>query len=257
MLERLKRHPFDVVAHFRDVLVLTYAFPAGLLRPLLPAGLDLDVLDDAGGDLGFVAIALVQVERMRPTFVPRWLGQRFVLVGYRVFARFRDAEGKTRRGLKILESRTDRRLMVGMGNLLTHYNYRHAEIRWQRDDEALEVRLAEPGGEITLEVTARLDGEVPLPGSSPFRDWQQARRYAGPLPWTFDYDVARRAIVMIKGERAGWNPHAVAADVRVNRFFERSPFSGHPPRLASVFHLQDIDYCWRRGIWAPLGGAAS
>ena len=252
MLERLKAHPFDVIAKFRDVLVLTYAFPAELLRPLLPTGLELDTFDDAGAEIGFVAIALVQVEGMRPTFVPRWLGQRFVLVGYRIFARFRDPAATTRRGLRILESRTDRRLMAAMGNLLTHYNYRRAEIAWQRDDESLAVRLAEPNGEVTLDVTAQLKDEVPLPESSPFHDWQQARRYAGPLPWTFDYDAARHAIVMIKGERAGWHPRSVAAEVRVNRFFERSPFTGHPAVLASVFHLQDIDYCWRRGIFAPL-----
>jgi hypothetical protein len=257
MFERLKRHPFDVVAHFRDVLVLTYAFPAELLRPLLPIGLDLDTFDDAGDEVGFVAIALVRVERMRPAFVPRWLGQGFVLVGFRVFARFRDAAGKTRRGLRILESRTDRRLMAGMGNLLTHYNYKRADISWRRQDGTLDVRLAEPGGGVTLDVTAHLEGEVPLPGSSPFVDWQQARRYAGPLPWTFDYDAARHAIVMIKGEREGWTPRSVAAEVHTNRFFERAPFAGHSPTLASIFHLENIDYCWRRGIFSPLAQTAA
>jgi hypothetical protein len=257
MLERLKRHPFDVVAHFRDVLVLTYAFPAAILRPLLPLGLDLDTFTDAGDEVGFVAIALVRVERMRPAFLPSWLGQRFVLVGFRVFARFQDLTGRTRRGLRILESRTDRRLMAGLGNLLTHYNYKRADISWRREDDVLAVRLSEPRRGVTLEVAADLKAEVPLPDSSPFADWQQARRYAGPLPWTFDYDGARHAIVMIKGERVGWTPRSVAVEVRINRFFERAPFTNHPPKLASVFHLENIDYCWRRGIFSPLGQAVS
>jgi hypothetical protein len=32
----LRRHPFPVVAHFDTSLVLTYAFPARVLEPLLP-----------------------------------------------------------------------------------------------------------------------------------------------------------------------------------------------------------------------------
>src|SRR5262245_53258334 len=105
MLQRLKRHPFDVVAHFEDVLVLTYALPAADLQPLLPRGLELDVFDDGAERVGFVAIAMVSVRGMRPAFFPRWLGQRFILVGTRVFVRHRDAAGRTRRGLRILESR--------------------------------------------------------------------------------------------------------------------------------------------------------
>lgn len=252
MLQRLKRHPFDVVAHFEDVLVLTYAVPAGELRGLLPRGLELDVLDAGSDQVGFVAVAMVNVRGMRPAFLPRWLGQRFVLVGYRVFARHRDATGRTRRGLRILESRTDRRTLVAMGNLLTHYNYRRAEVDWKRTADGLEVRLSEPGNGVSLEVQARLDVEAPLPASSPFRDWHQARRFAGPLPWTFDYDASRNAVVMIEGEREGWTPRGVAADIRVNRFFERPDLAACHPVLASVFHLADVDYRWRRGILSPL-----
>jgi hypothetical protein len=202
--------------------------------------------------VGFVAVAMVSVRGMRPAFLPRWLGQRFVLVGYRVFACHRDATGRTRRGLHILESRTDRRTLVVLGNLLTHYNYRRAEVNWKRTSNRLEVRLSEPGVGVSLEVQARLDIETSLPASSPFRNWQQAKRFAGPLPWTFDYDAARHAIVMIKGERQGWTPRGVAADVRVNRFFERADLATCHPVLASAFHLTDIDYRWRRGVISPL-----
>ena len=252
MLQRLKRHPFDVVAHFEDVLVLTYAVPAGELRALLPRGLELDTLDAGLDQVGFVAIAMVSVRGMRPAFLPRWLGQRFVLVGYRVFARHRDAAGRTRRGLRILESRTDRRTLVALGNLLTHYNYRRAEVDWQRTADRLEVRLSEPGAGVSLEVQARLGVDAPLPTSSPFRNWQQARRFAGPLPWTFDYDAGRHAVVMIEGERQGWTPRGVAAEVRVNHFFERPDLAACHPVLASVFHLSDVDYRWRRGVLSPL-----
>jgi len=133
MFPALKRHPIPVVARFRRVLVLTYAFPQDLLRPLLPPGLELDTFHD----FGFVAVALVQTERLRPAFLPRWMGQDFFLSGYRIFARFTTSSGRTLRGLRILRSDTDKPLMAFFGNLLTHYNYQpfylsNIDYRWNR-----------------------------------------------------------------------------------------------------------------------------
>jgi hypothetical protein len=257
MLDALKRHPFEIVARFEDVLVLTYALAPASLRALLPPGLTLDTFGESGRGVGFLAVALVKVSGMRPRFLPSWMGRRFVLVGYRVFARFRDARGITRRGLRILQSRTDRRIMVAMGNLLTHYRYRRADIAWHRSVDRLEVTLREPGGgELQLDVRAELDAEAPLPAGSPFRDWRQAQRFAGPLPWTFDYDRRRHAIVMIKGERLGWSPRPVTVDVRVNRFLAEPTLAAGTPVLASAFHLTGIDYRWLPGVLAPLPEAA-
>jgi hypothetical protein len=53
-------------------LVLTYAFPSGVLRPLLPPGLVLDTY----GEYGFLAIAMVQTERLRPSFLPAAVGRK-------------------------------------------------------------------------------------------------------------------------------------------------------------------------------------
>ena len=66
MRHLLQRHPFPVVAHFRDVLVVTYACPAKLLEPLVHPGLTLDVLADPHEPLGFLAVAMVDVDRLRP-----------------------------------------------------------------------------------------------------------------------------------------------------------------------------------------------
>ncbi len=117
MLHWLKRHPIPVTAYFRHALVLTYAFPPEVLEPLLPEELALDTWRGSG----FLAIALVATERMRPSFLPAAMGSDFFLSGYRIFTRL--AGGESLRGLRILRSDTDRRLMVCAGNLLTHYNY--------------------------------------------------------------------------------------------------------------------------------------
>ena len=133
---RLQRHPLPVIAFFRHSLVVTYALPREVLQPLLPPGLVLDSL----GDYAFLAVAIVQTEALRPAGLPRALGQDFFLCGYRIFVRFRTASGRILRGLRILRSDTDRRLMLVFGNLLTHYQYRLAQVSVQASDRGWKSR---------------------------------------------------------------------------------------------------------------------
>lgn len=247
MLHRLKRHPFPVEAFFRHSLVLTYALPAERLQPLLPPGLQLD----CHGEHGFLAIALVQTQGLRPAFLPRALGQDFFLSGYRIFARFPTPAGRTLRGLRILRSDADRRLMVGFGNLLTHYNYRKCIASLREDAGSLEIQIRTPGAEADLDVTADLESRpAPLPPGSPFRDLTDARKFAGPLPFTFDYEAETHAIVVIEGVRQHWDPQPVRVEVRRNTFLERPPFDAAV--LANAFHVQDVPYRWRKGVVEPL-----
>ncbi|MBI4606931.1 MAG: DUF2071 domain-containing protein, partial [Planctomycetes bacterium] len=239
MLYLLKRHPFPVVASFRDVLVLTYAFPREVLEPLLGPGLTLDALRG----LGFLAVALVQTEGLRPAWAPRLVGRDFFLAGYRVFARFRDRGGRQYRGLRILRSYTDSQLMAAAGNLFTRYAYRTCEAHVARAGGLLAVEVRTPGGEADLSVSADLASEpASLPEGSPFESLKEARRFAGPLPHTFDYEAETRSIVRIEGVRAAWEPRPVRADVRRCAFLEREPFRGAAPVLASAFHLQGVPY---------------
>lgn len=248
MLHVLKRHPVPVRAFFRHCLVLTYAFPERALVPLLPPGLTLD----SYRGLGFLAIAMVQTEGLRPVGVPAALGQDFFLSGYRIFARLRTAKGRSLRGLRILRSDTDRELMVAAGNFLTHYNYVKCEVECREQDGRLSIRI-DTGGEADLDVVADLAGKpAPLPEGSPFPTLQEARKFAGPLPYTFDYEAETHSIVCIKGVRSRWNPQPVAVQVRRATFFDRPPFAGEAPVLANAFHLQDVPYRWERGVLERL-----
>ena len=100
----LRRHPLAIRTTLHDCITLTYALPAAVLRPMLPPGLELETI----GDDGFVAIAVVQARGLRPAGLPAALGQDFFLAGYRIFTRFRNAEGRSLRGLRILRTDTDR-----------------------------------------------------------------------------------------------------------------------------------------------------
>jgi hypothetical protein len=249
---RLRRHPIPIEAHLQDCITLTYALPAPELRRLLSPGLELDTFNG----FGFVAVALVRATSLRPAGWPKRCGQDFFLAGYRVFTRFRLPDGRTIRGLRILRSDADRWPMVAGGNLLTHYNYRlcDAVVEASAGRVHVTVRTADRGGDLD----ACIDRARPrLPPGSPFLSWRDARRFAGPLPYTFDYEAETHAIVVIRATRTNWRPEPVTADVRRVAFFEGPEFAGCTPILAAAFHVNDIDYRWERGVRHSLGAAGS
>jgi hypothetical protein len=248
MLHWLKRHPFPVDTFFRLSLVLTYAYPAGLLSPLLPPGL---VLDTMRG-YGFLTIALVQAERLRPAFLPEAFGRDVFLAGCRIFARRGDAQSL--RGLRILHSLTDRRWMWCAGNLFTHYRYRICRTELREFAGGLQWSVHTRSGDADLEIEVPFANRpAPLPEGSPFVSEQEARRFAGPLPYTFDYEPETASIVSIRGVRSQWNPRPVRVIVRRNTFLDRPPFAGRDPLLANAFYLRDVPYRWERGVRIPLG----
>jgi uncharacterized protein YqjF (DUF2071 family) len=248
---RLQRHPIPIEAHLEDCLTLTYAVPPEVLRPLLPPGLELDTF----GGYGFVAVALVQTRLLHPAWLPKGCGQDFFLAGYRVFTRFHTADGRTLRGLRILRSDADRRAMVAGGNLLTHYNYHRCEAAIDESAGRIHVAVTAADSIGSLDVSADLT-DTRLPAGSPFATARDARRFAGPLPFTFDYESESHAIVVIKATRTTWRPAPVAVDVQRLAFFDQPAFRGCTPILAAAFHVKDIDYRWERGVRHPLGAPA-
>lgn len=249
---RLRRHPFAVQAHFRHAVTLTYALPADVLRPLLPPGLELETV---GGN-GFVAVALVQTEALRPAGMPAALGQDFFLAGYRVFTTFRTPGGRRLRGLRILRSDANRAPMVSAGNLLTHYNYHRcvSSVETTSDRIGIDVSTADHAGDVRL--TADLSAPA-LPKGSPFATLREARRFAGPLPFTFDYEAETNAIIAIQATRGRWRPEPVSVNVEHLAFFNQPAFAGCTPILAAAFHVADIDYRWERGVRYPIAATPS
>ncbi len=245
MFHQIKRHPFAVHAFFDYSAVLTYSFPSEVLTPLLPPGLFLDEREGRG----FVAVAMVKTKNLRPWFLPSFLGQNFFLIGYRIFARLKTREGRTLRGLRILRSETDKRFMAWSGNLLTHYNYHTVDIRETHQDGQIHVERA--GG---LDVTFHIGAEASLPAGSPFHDWREARMYAGPLPFTFDYEKESHSIVIIEGRRENWDPVPASVDVKRCDFVNDPMFQGAHPTLCAAFVVEKIPYQWAKGRLEKLDG---
>ena len=244
MFAALHRHPFAVEAYFRHSLVLTFAYPEALLQALLPPCLRVDAYEGHG----FLAIALVQTEGLRPAGWPAWTGRDFFLSGYRIFSRYRRQDCRELRGLRILRSYTDRRSMVWSGNLFTRYQYRHCRVTCRRDERSLAYAITTAGAEADLAVTVRLDQPALVPpAGSPFPDLAVARRFAGPLPFTFGYEEATRSMVIVQGIRQHWLPKPVQVEALQCGFLARAPFTQAPLCLANAFLIEDIPYRWKRG----------
>jgi hypothetical protein len=246
MLHVLRRHPFAVEALFRRSLVVTYAFPKEVLLPLIGPGLALDTYDERWG---FLAIALVETVGLRPKGLPAWLGRDFFLSGYRIFTRFVRPGKPSLRGLKILRSDTDRASMATLGNLFTHYHYARADVTARERDGSLDIRIGTAGHEADLRVVADLASRpAPLPQGSPFRSLEDARHFAGPLPYTFDFERETGKMVVIKGLRTAWDPVPVRVTVHEATFLERGPFAGASGVLANAFYLEGVPYAWKPGV---------
>jgi hypothetical protein len=230
-------------------LVLAYALPAEALEPFLAPGLLLDTY----GDFGFLAVALVETQDLRPAFLPPKLGLNFFLAGYRIFTRYRTPAGRTLRGLRILRSDTDRRSMQLFGNLLTHYAYDLSRCDASKKDDKYSIRVSSPKGDADLQVEADIsaDAPCPLPGS-PFPNLREARKFAGPLPFTFDYEQQTHSIIRVEGVRQQWNPRPVSVAVHRNTFLEQDRFRSFRPVLANAFYLENVPYYWKQGIREPL-----
>src|SRR6185295_13330067 len=149
LFKYLKRHPFSVVARFERVVAVSFAFPENILRPLVPDALEIDTYEG----LGFLTVAMVWTNKLRPAGFPAFLGQDFFLAGYRVFTRLRDESGRRLRGLKIVRSETDKRRMVWTGNFFTRYQYRHVRLVIRETGAQTRVETSLANGTPTLDLT--------------------------------------------------------------------------------------------------------
>ena len=239
MLSFLKDHPFAVEAFFKRSIVLTFAVPKEKIRELIPECLQLDLFYDKWA---FIAIAMVQTESLRPKGFPKMLGNDFFLIGYRVFVRYTNNAGKNLRGLYILKSETDKNKMQFFGNIFTHYNYTTTDINQVNNNGTIEINSKDSDFTITVDTKCE---DVSLPEGSPFINWKEARKFAGPLPFTFTYIPQQKKVLIIEGVRENWKPQPVKVLNHNISFINNLKLN--EMKLASAFMIENIPYYWKKG----------
>jgi hypothetical protein len=240
MLSSLKNHPFAVEAHFESSLVLTFAIPKEQIQHLIPECLELDAFNDKWA---FIAIAMVQTKSLRPKGFPKIFGNDFFLIGYRVFVRYTNNAGKRLRGLYILKSETDKKKMEFFGNIFTHYNYTTTDIH--QVDQNGATGISSEKSDFKLRIENSDNENISLPSGSPFADWKEARRFAGPLPFTFTYNPSNKKILIIEGVRENWKPTPVKVIDYKFSFIDNLKLTD--AKLANAFIIRNIPYYWKRG----------
>lgn len=239
MINFLKNHPFAVQTHFESSLVLTFAVPKEQLQNLIPECLELDTFQDKWA---FIAIAMVQTKGLRPKGFPSFMGNDFFLIGYRIFVRYTNNAGKRLRGLYIIKSQTDKKKMEFFGNIFTHYNYTTTDIEQTRSENFKTIRSEQSKFEVTIEETK---DEIKIPENSPFTDWKDARKFAGPLPHTFTVNTEDNTILTILGIRQNWKPKAVKVECYHFDFLNKLDLQNMV--LANAFEIKNIPYFWEKG----------
>ena len=240
----LKNHPFAVETKFNSSVVLTYAINKEELQELIPECLSLDTFEDK---YAFIAIALVDTKNLRPKGFPTLLGNDFFLIGCRIFVRYTTNDGKRLRGLYILKSETNKNKMSVLGNIFTHYKYTTTDIDFKKNENKISIVSKKSD----LEIEVNLDSnKANLPENSPFKDWKEARRFAGPLPFTFYYNKEKKEVLIIEGVRENWIPKPIEITKHKVGFIDQFNFKN--VHLANAFMIENIPYYWKKGkteIW--------
>ena len=143
--------------------------------------------------------------------------------------------------------------MVAFGNLFTHYNYRFSQVETNNSETSLRIKVKTQDGSGDVNLQADLSSpEGFIPAGSPFSNEREARRFTGPLPYTFDYERETHSIIRIEGVRKEWHPRLIPVVVNRLSFLQQEGLSNTEPVLASCFYIEGIDYLWKRGVWEPL-----
>ncbi|AFM05038.1 hypothetical protein Fleli_2681 [Bernardetia litoralis DSM 6794] len=247
MLDFLKKHPFPVKAFFDYSLVFSFAVPKEELQNKIPSCLELDTfkkLDNKTGketEYAFVAVAMVKTKELRPKGFPKFMGNDFFLIGYRIFVNYIDSKGKKLRGLYILKSETNKAKMQILGGIFTQYKYSIIDINTHKKGNKFSIFSNK------TEFVAKVEFEenTELPKDSPFKNWKEARRFAGPLPNTFTFNPKTNEVLIIKGLRQNWRPNPVKVLEYKIPFLEELNLKN--PILANAFQIENIPYEWEKG----------
>ena len=235
----LKNHPFAVQAFFKSSIVLTFALPKEQLQDLIPKCLELDTFKSKWA---FMAVAMVRTTELRPKGFPKFMGNDFFLIGYRIFVRYTNNAGKRLRGLYIIKSQTDKKKMEFFGNIFTHYNYTTTDIEQTTQGNFKSIKSEQSDFHVTIK---RTDSDITIPENSPFTDWKDARKFAGPLPHTFTVNMEDKTVLTILGVRQNWKPEPIKIESYHFDFLDSLKLQNVV--LANAFEIKNVPYQWEKG----------
>lgn len=119
--------------------------------------------------------------------------------------------------------------------------YQKTDISFKSNGNQIEIASAKSNLSVKVEES---DGEIALPNAFPFKDWKEARRFAGPLPFTFTYDSPKKEVLIIEGVREEWTPKPVKVIESQVGFVDSLQLDG--ALLANAFVIHNTPYYWKK-----------
>jgi hypothetical protein len=233
--------PFAIKTWFDCFIVLIYSVDKEKAGALLPYPL----IHEEHGGKALMAAAFVKSKKFRPAFLPAFMGTSFNLVGYRHMASYQRSDGKKIRGLKIIQSGTNRKFMQLGGNELTQYKFNYNPIVIENNNGNISMQ----GDGVKIIAKENLsDTEIPLPANSIFESWTHARKYGGPLLYTFEVEPASKTVIITEGSRKHWQPRPVEIIEADIDFFKQSPYAEMNPVLSAAYLVKNIPYSWKKAV---------
>lgn len=132
--------------------------------------------------------------------------------------------------------------MEYLGNIFTKYSYTTTDIYQRETSNILQISSKKSNFNLTIQKT---DEEIELPNNSPFENWKEARRFAGPLPFTFTYNSNDKTVLIIEGVRENWAPKPLKVLSYDIEFLNKMKLQNVV--LANAFIIEDIPYHWKKG----------
>ena len=142
-----------------------------------------------------------------------------------------------------MKSETDKKKMEYLGNIFTHYNYTTTDITVSKENGLSKILSHQSNFKVIIDHCV---AEVQLPEQSPFTDWKEARRFAGPLPFTFTFNERDKTFLIIEGVRQNWVPKPIKIEEYHFKFLQEMQLKN--AFLANAFEIDNLSYYWKKGV---------
>lgn len=232
------KHPLPMRTLFRQCVLANFAVRPDVMRRLVPPPL----APDLHGGEAWLSVVIAEMERMRPAFLPAFLGVTYHQVVYRVVVRHRGE-----RGVYFLRSDANEGVMSLAGDWLTFFRFHLSEIEVRREGDVLHVDLeALPSQHADIGATVVVSpGARAMPPASRFGTLAEAQGFLVELYAAFGVDPLTGEVSTVRIERGAWDLRAVESRKARFDFMDGSRlFPAGSARLDSVLYVESIPYHW-------------
>jgi hypothetical protein len=131
-------------------LFITYRLNPELLKPILPEGLEPDIING----YAVAGICLIRLKNMRPQWFTPELGITVENVAHRIAIKYVDDQGETHSGVYIPERHTSSELAAGVGSAALPGIYKKGSFEVHETDKNFNIHMK--GKELAVDIDASL-----------------------------------------------------------------------------------------------------